>query len=97
MKKTLTSAVMAVTGIIVSAGAAAAAPVPPTVPTAPTTPNNPRSVAYAGDYAYAEHVEDESLLNLNNPISPVNKLLTVQGKTKGSASGSGSAKGNITG
>jgi hypothetical protein len=80
---------MAFTGMMVGAGTAAAAPVPPAMPEMPMAP---RSVAYAGEYAYAEHVEEESLLNLNNPISPVNGLVTVQGKKKGSASGSGSAK-----
>lgn len=93
MKKTLASAVMAFTGIVVGAGTAAAVPNPPQLP---EMPESPRSVAFAGDYAYAEHVEDESLLNLQNPVSPVNSLLTVNGKKKGSASGSGSQKATST-
>lgn len=95
MRKALTTVMLTTAAIIGSMGNAEAAPKPPNSPTMPDSPQTPKSGNFSADYSYAASSEDESLLNLTNPLAPAFDLVTVNGKEKQSMAASGDIRGSV--
>lgn len=92
MRKALTTVMLTAAAIVSGSGVAEAAPKPPTSPSLPDSPNTPKSGSYSADYEFAASREEESLLNLTNPVSPAFDLLTLNGKEKESVAASGNMR-----